>query len=122
MTPTQKLLTDFLTLAEKGTKVVSWYAHNTEVRCPFCRWFTVSDVNPEYEKHVGTKADDCRFAAESMNLAPAMAKALLVAVEALEYAEGQLMHAGYTANAAPSVRAALTEIETILKGAPANEK
>jgi hypothetical protein len=54
-------------LESKSTPVVAWYAHPSEVRGPFCRWFTCSDVNPEYQKHVAYKDEDCAFAAAAMN-------------------------------------------------------
>jgi hypothetical protein len=54
-------------LESKSTPVVAWYAHSSEVRGPFCRWFTCSDVSPEYQKHVGYKDEDCAFAAGAMN-------------------------------------------------------
>lgn len=52
---------------KNSTQVVGWYAHPSEVRGPFCRWFTVSDVSPEYEKHVAYKGDDAKYAAAAMN-------------------------------------------------------
>lgn len=54
-------------IAEASTKVVAWYPHMKEVRGPFNRWFTISDVAPQYQKHVAHTADDARFAAEAMN-------------------------------------------------------
>lgn len=54
-------------IESKSTPVVGWYGHPSEVRGPFCRWFTCSNVNPEYQKHVGDKDDDCAFSAAAMN-------------------------------------------------------
>lgn len=69
--PIGKLTADeLLALYKKSTDVVSWYAHPAEVRGPFCRWLTVSEVSPEYEKNVGTRADDAAYAAAAMNNVP----------------------------------------------------
>lgn len=62
----------------KSTRVTGWYPHHTEVRGPFCRWFTFvkwffgrrircSSVEPQYQHHVANIADDCEFAACAMN-------------------------------------------------------
>jgi hypothetical protein len=57
-------------LYEKSTQVVGWYAHPAEVRGPFCRWLEVSEVASQYEKYVGSRADDAAYAAMAMNMAP----------------------------------------------------
>jgi hypothetical protein len=44
----------------------------------------------------------------------ALCDALAVADKALEYAEGQLMHAGYIKNAAPAISQARAEVDKIL--------
>lgn len=54
-------------LESKSTPVVAWYAHTDEVRGPFGRWLTCSNVSPEYQKHVAWKNDECAFAAAAMN-------------------------------------------------------
>lgn len=69
--------------AEKSTRVVSWYAHPKEVRGPFHRWFTCSDVSQEYRKDVAEIEDDCRFSATAMNSAERLAKAVIVLSDAL---------------------------------------
>lgn len=69
-----------------ATKVVAWYAHPTEVRGPFNRWLTVSDVAPKYRKHVASQADDAAYAAAAMNMVPKLLEALDIAHEALEAA------------------------------------
>lgn len=61
---------------ENSTPVVGWYAHPEEVRGPYCRWLTVSDVNPEYKKYVAAKSDETKFIAAALNFAPKLAKAL----------------------------------------------
>lgn len=68
---------------KNSTKVVGWYSHTSDVRGPYCRWLTVSDVLPEYEKHVGTKYDDAIYIANAMNYAPKLAVELEVALQAL---------------------------------------
>ena len=66
---------EVLKLLKKATKVVGWYAHAEDytVRGPFCRWFKVTDVLPQYEKSVGSKFDDVRYASACMNYAPILA-------------------------------------------------
>ena len=70
----QKELDELKEYESESTQVVRWYAHPDEVRGPFCRWLTVTDVDPRYEKHVGTKRADAKFAAESMNFVIALIK------------------------------------------------
>jgi len=60
----------------KSTRVVAWYAHPGEVLGPFCRWLTVSEINPEYQKHCGSKSDDAAYAAMAMNAVPHLIAAL----------------------------------------------
>lgn len=57
-------------LYNKSTHVVAWYAHPAEVRGPFCRWLTVSEVAEQYRKHVGEQSDDTAYAAAAMNSIP----------------------------------------------------
>lgn len=55
----------------KSTEVVAWYSNYPgEVRGPFCRWFKVTDVAPEYKKHVAEVGDDSAYAAAAMNALP----------------------------------------------------
>jgi len=76
-------------LAKKATPVVAWYPHNTEVRGPFCRWFTCSEVASQYRKEVAETWDDCNFAAAAMNsLVP-----LLDELESLRKANGVMWNA-----------------------------
>lgn len=64
------LIEEFKMLHGNSTKVVNWYAHPDTVRGPYHRWFTISDVPSQYAQHVGSKFDDAKFAAASMNIAP----------------------------------------------------
>lgn len=61
---------------KESTQVVRWYWHFDEVRGPFCRWFKITDVSPQYQKHVGSKLADSKFAAESMNFVTDLIKRL----------------------------------------------
>lgn len=63
-------------LEKKSTQVVGWYArgHAGQIRGPFCRWFNVTEVNPQYEKYVGSAADDAAYAAAAMNYLPELIK------------------------------------------------
>lgn len=60
----------------KSTNVVGWYAHGYDgtVRGPFCRWFTCSEVSPEYRKHVADVSDEVEFAAAAMTSLPFLLK------------------------------------------------
>jgi hypothetical protein len=69
---TRKLLAELRELSKNATQVVGWYPHPAEVRGPFCRWLTVSEVAPEYEKNVASRADDAKYAAAAMNSIPAL--------------------------------------------------
>ena len=77
---------EFKELCKNATQVVAWYAHPGQVRGPFSRWFEITEVAPEYEKFVGSRYDDARFAAAAMNLAPKLAARVeeLEALVALE--------------------------------------
>lgn len=59
-------------LKAASTNVAQWCAspHDGTIRGPFNRWLTVSDVDPQYAKHVAFKGDDARYAAEAMNMLP----------------------------------------------------
>lgn len=60
-------------LEKKSTQVVGWhdnYASAGEIRGPFNRWLTVSNVAPMYEQHVGSREDDAKYAAACMNMVP----------------------------------------------------
>jgi hypothetical protein len=77
-------------LEKNSTQVVGWYAHPGQVRGPFCRWFEVTQVAPQYEKHVATQSDDAAYCAAAMNNLPHVIqmleradKALGVAMDAL---------------------------------------
>jgi hypothetical protein len=80
---------EFKELCKNTTQVVAWYPHPAEVRGPFCRWLTVSEVAPEYEKNVGTRHDDAKYAAAAMNIAPKLV-AYLEKIEALIAVEQML--------------------------------
>jgi len=67
-------------LEKNSTQVVGWYANGGTVRGPFCRWFEVTQVAPEYEKNVGTATDDVKYCAAAMNYLPK----LIERVEELE--------------------------------------
>lgn len=76
-------------LESKSTMVVGWYAHSQEVRGPFHRWFTCSEVSEQYKKHVAWPWDDCAFVAGAMNnLVP-----LLDKVDELEAENARLLKA-----------------------------
>lgn len=83
MSELKKLAEELLKVERKSTRVVAWYAHSKEVRGPWCRWFTCSEVAPEYKQHVAYTGNDCIFAANAMNTAPMLAKAVLVMHAAL---------------------------------------
>ncbi len=70
-------------LEKKSTQVVGWYANGHTVRGPFHRWFEVTKVSPEYEKHVGRMEDDVAYAAAAMNYLPKL-------IERIEQLEAQL--------------------------------
>lgn len=63
-------------LEKKSTQVVGWYAngYGGQIRGPFNRWFNVTEVAPEYQKHCGSAADDAQFAAAAMNYLPILIK------------------------------------------------
>ena len=62
-------------LEKKSTQVVGWYAnYGGQVRGPFNRWFNVTEVAPEYQKHCGSAEDDAKFAAAAMNYLPVLIK------------------------------------------------
>lgn len=69
---------------EASTKVVAWYAEPAEVRGPFCRWLTVSEVDSKYLHNVASRADDAAFAAMAMNNVLPLLDALEVCLGALE--------------------------------------
>lgn len=77
-------------LEKNSTQVVGWYSHPGQVRGPFCRWFEITPVAPEYEKHVATQSDDSKYCAAAMNNLPYLIqmiersnKALAIANDAL---------------------------------------
>lgn len=80
MTSLKQIAEKLLELKKNSTQVQGWYAHSQEVRGPFCRWFTCSKVQPQYEKHVADVSDECAYAAAAMNDAPILAKALIDAM------------------------------------------
>lgn len=74
-------------LEAKSTQVVGWYAHHGgQVRGPFCRWFNVTEVAPEYKKNVAAASDDAKFCAAAMNYLPKLIERIeeLEALVALE--------------------------------------
>src|ERR1700677_859530 len=77
-------------LGKNATQVVGWYSHPGQVRGPFGRWFEVTPVPPEYEKHVATQSDDSKYCAAAMNNLPYVIqmversdKAMAIAIDAL---------------------------------------
>ncbi len=84
---TKMILGDMETLEKlhaKSTKVVAWYAHPYEVRGPYGRWFTVSNVAFAYENMVASTADDAAYAAHAMNIAPLLVDEIRLLRAALE--------------------------------------
>jgi len=75
MSELPELIENLKQLKSKSTRVVGWYAHYKEVRGPFCRWFTCSEVEPPHDKDVATTMDDCAYAAACMNDVPELVKA-----------------------------------------------
>lgn len=73
-------------LADNATQVVGWYANGYTVRGPFCRWFEVTKVDPQYERHVGTMEDDVKYCAAAMNYLPKLIERIeqLEAILAIE--------------------------------------
>lgn len=74
-------------LEKKSTQVVGWYSHHRgQVRGPFCRWFNVTEVAPEYQKNVADAGDDANYAAAAMNYLPKLIERIeeLEALVALE--------------------------------------
>lgn len=72
MTPDE--IKELRELADRSTKVNSWYAHSqyenpegATVRGPYNRWFVIKEVPEIYKKHVADSYDDAKFAAEAMN-------------------------------------------------------
>lgn len=57
-------------LHAKSTRVVAWYGHAAEVRGPFNRWLTVSEVQPQYKNNVASRSEDAAYAAAAMNMLP----------------------------------------------------
>ena len=64
-----------------STDVVAWYPHSHEVRGPFGRWLTVSEVDSSNKSHVADTFEDAKFAAAAMNALPH----LLDLVESLKH-------------------------------------
>ena len=77
-TLSEEYLTKLKELCKKSTQVVGWYAHGYDrtVRGPFCRWFTCSEVSPEYQKHVASVYDEVEYCAAAMNSMPALLELL----------------------------------------------
>ena len=60
-------------LEKKSTQVVGWYSNYAnlgQVRGPFGRWITVSDVAPPYSNNVADVADDARYIEAAINMVP----------------------------------------------------
>lgn len=72
-TKIEDCVTYILESYEHSTKVVGWYAHPEEVRGPFGRWLTVSEVSQDYKVQVAPRMDDSRFASACMNYGPKLA-------------------------------------------------
>ena len=53
-----------------STPVNNWYAHSNEVRGPYNRWFTCSEVDLAYKSNVASTKKDCEYAANAMNYLP----------------------------------------------------
>jgi hypothetical protein len=76
----------------KSTKVVGWYPHpgdgaGWQVRGPFCRWFQVTEVSPEYRKHVASTEDDAIYCATAMMELPRLIKCVEVLSEEIKFIE-----------------------------------
>lgn len=58
----------------RATAVVAWYAHPTQVRGPFVRWFEITEVEERYRSCVASRADDAAYCAAAMNSVPHLIK------------------------------------------------
>lgn len=86
-------------LYEKSTSVVAWYdtyKFKGEIRGPFCRWLTVSEVQPKYQKYVGAVEDDAAYACAAMNSVPHLLNVIQQAVDYLK--EGKAKFTSNTTN------------------------
>lgn len=73
-------------LHERSTKVASWHVGAAEVRGPFNRWLTVSEVPEMYRSNVASRSDDATYAAYAMNYLPK----LIACIEDLRKQRDQL--------------------------------
>lgn len=64
---TRDELEELRSVAKQSTSVVAWYPHPTEVRGPFCRWLTISEVDDKYKHNVASTSDEAEFVAAAMN-------------------------------------------------------
>ena len=68
-------------LAQRSTRVVSWYAHPAQVRGPYTRWLEISEVPEQYKHNVASREDEAKFAAFAMNNVEAIAIAHLALLQ-----------------------------------------
>lgn len=81
----------------KNSTVATWYAHPGQVRGPFCRWFEVTEVEPQYQKHVAYKGDDTKYCAAAMNALPDMMALVEKQAKEIEIAKAALKRQGLQA-------------------------
>lgn len=69
---TDNVIEEIKECKSNSTSVVGWYAHSSEVRGPFNRWFKCSEVNDAYKQYVSSTNEDCLYAAAAMNYMPSL--------------------------------------------------
>lgn len=82
----EEILSVYDTLKANSTRVNGWWAHREDgtIRGPFCRWLTVSEVDPIYKKNVAEIGDDVDYAAAAMNDLPKVIEALRTAMSQIK--------------------------------------
>lgn len=90
-TSIEDAIADIKTTFANSTKVVGWYAHSTEVRGPFNRWLTVSEVPVEYKTSVASRTHDALYATMAMNFAPKIVQAYESAQAEIESLKKSMM-------------------------------
>lgn len=85
-------ITTLEALWHKSTAVVAWYPYGYDgtVRGPFCRWFTCSKIDEQYEKHCGSIEDDVKYTAMALNSVPHLIVAHRAQSDRIAQLEGQL--------------------------------
>lgn len=92
-TALEQYLSELEKLEKAATRLNAWYAHEggdsygpeATVRGPFMRWFRVTEVSPEYSKHVSDSFNDAKFATASMNALPKLLEITRIMSSALKY-------------------------------------